>query len=332
MITGVFAALTVCVATLCMVVIGPSDLRGETVPRPAFDPQTLYQEAAGSIAFIESVGADGQAGSGSGFVVEGDRILTNEHVVSDARSVMVSFPSDREPRVATVVGVDVSADLALLKVNQGTLPPALSLGSATDLSPGQPILVIGAPFGLELSASTGIVSALNRQIVAPDGLLISNTIQTDAAVNPGNSGGPLLDAEGRVVGVATQIADAGNSANVGVAFAVPSDLVERNLRIWLDGGQVERPGLGIQVAEAPGGAGGVVITGFDAGSPLAGKAGVNDVIRGIDDLPVRGIAELLSLLSAYQPGDRVELDISSGGELGTVEVALVRRDAPADAG
>ena len=181
----------------------------------------------------------GQAASGSGFLIDDEgHIITNDHVVENADEFRVRFGESGEPIEAELLGADPSVDLALLKVDPGDVGEALEpleLGASEDLRPGDPAVAIGSPFGLEGTVTAGIVSALGRTITAPNGFSISNAIQTDAAINPGNSGGPLLDAQGRVIGVNSQIRTDGGNANSGVGFAVPVDEIKRSLPALREG-------------------------------------------------------------------------------------------------
>jgi putative serine protease PepD len=192
----------------------------------------VYDDAKDAVAYISAETSQGTA-TGSGFVVSTDgKIITNEHVVDGATSVTVKLGVNGKAQTAQVLGADASKDLALLKVDPGsTKLHALSFDNSSDVQVGDNVYAIGNPYGLDHTLTSGIVSALNRDIQAPSGATIPGAIQTDAALNPGNSGGPLLDADGKVIGVNSQIASAGatssgESGNVGIGFAIPSKLVE----------------------------------------------------------------------------------------------------------
>ncbi|MET0600760.1 MAG: trypsin-like peptidase domain-containing protein [Baekduia sp.] len=193
--------------------------------------KSVYDGAKDAVVYISAQTGQGTA-TGSGFVVSTDgKIITNEHVVDGATSVTVKIGSDGKEQTAQVLGADASKDLALLKVDPGsTKLHALSFGDSSNLQVGDNVYAIGNPYGLDHTLTSGIVSALNRDIQAPSGATIPGAIQTDAALNPGNSGGALLDADGKVVGVNSQIASSGSSSgsagNVGIGFAIPSKLVQ----------------------------------------------------------------------------------------------------------
>ena len=187
----------------------------------------VYDGAKDAVVYVVADSAEGQA-TGSGFVVSADGlIVTNDHVVDGAGQVQVKIGTSGKAKAAEVVGVDPSHDLALLKVDASDLP-TLSFGDSSSVSVGDATYAIGNPYGLDHTLTTGIVSALNRDLQAPNGATISGAIQTDAALNPGNSGGALLDAAGKVIGVNAQIATgsgAGQGGNVGIGFAIPSNTV-----------------------------------------------------------------------------------------------------------
>ena len=191
-------------------------------------PKRVYDGAKDAVAYIAAASPQGQ-GAGSGFVVSPDGlIVTNAHVVEGATEVAVKIGTDGEQLPAEIVGSDLSQDLALLDVDADDLP-TLSLGDSGKVEVGDDVYAIGNPFGLDHTFTTGVVSALARQLQAPDGSTIEGGIQTDAAINPGNSGGPLLDENGEVIGVNSQIATGGNEqgGNVGIGFAIPSETVKR---------------------------------------------------------------------------------------------------------
>ena len=198
------------------------------------DPDTakrVYNDAKDSVAYVSATQAQGQA-TGSGFVVSSDgKIVTNEHVVDGAQQVTVKLGTSDTELPAQVLAADASKDLALLQVDAGgaNLHP-LTLGDSSKVQVGQAVYAIGNPYGLDHTFTSGIVSALDREIQAPDGTPIEGAIQTDAAINPGNSGGALLDENGNVIGVNSQIASTGSSGgesgNVGIGFAIASNTVK----------------------------------------------------------------------------------------------------------
>jgi putative serine protease PepD len=208
---------------------------GSQTVRPVSDSgdetaKQVYNGAKDAVAFISAETGQGTA-TGSGFVVSSDgKIITNEHVVDGATSVTVKLGTDGKAQTAQVLAADASKDLALLKIDATNLH-ALSFGDSSSLQVGDNVYAIGNPYGLDHTLTSGIVSALDRDIDAPDGTPITGAIQTDAALNPGNSGGALLDADGKVVGVNSQIATSGSSSggqsgNVGIGFAIPSKTVQ----------------------------------------------------------------------------------------------------------
>lgn len=293
---------------------------------------------------------------GSGVVIDADgHILTNEHVVSGADSLRVTFSSGRSVEAA-VVGTDPSTDLALLKVDVPSSElTVVPIGRSSELQVGEPVLAIGNPFGYMGSATAGIVSALGRSITSPNGFSVPDAIQTDAAVNHGNSGGALLNTRGELIGIPTQIADSGVNANVGVAFAVPSDTASRVIGELRSGGQVEHAWLGVSSAsvdeklrgvEGIGAERGALITGVAENGPAA-RAGLaygdtpadslagpvctgGDVVVAVDGEEVADAAALQRLIDAHRPGDTVRLTVvDARGKERTVEVTLAERPATA---
>lgn len=198
--------------------------------------QKVYAGAKESVVSITADGVDGGRATGTGFVVSSDgHIVTNDHVVDGASRITVTIGTRGLTRTATVLQSDASHDLAMLDVDAAGLTP-LKLATASSVTVGEPVYAIGSPYGLDQTLTSGIVSATGRDIQGLDGTTISGAIQTDAALNPGNSGGPLLDADGAVVGVNSQIAGTGSatggqSGNVGVGFAIGTDTVKSSLRL-----------------------------------------------------------------------------------------------------
>jgi putative serine protease PepD len=193
------------------------------------DASQIYNGAKDAVTYIVANTSQGQA-TGTGFVISKDGlIVTNDHVIDGASQVKVMVGTSQKAQDATVVGADPSRDLALLKVDGSNLK-TLSLGDSSQVGVGDATYAIGNPYGLDQTFTSGIVSALNRDLQAPDGSKISGAIQTDAALNPGNSGGPLLDADGQVIGVNSQIetgqTGGGEGGNVGIGFAIPSNTVK----------------------------------------------------------------------------------------------------------
>jgi putative serine protease PepD len=232
-LTGAVATAATCLAVFVLVSpSGPSPSSTPTTPvstasaQPSRSLADLYARSQDAVAYVQT-----QKGSGSGFLVSKDgTIVTNEHVVDGASRVTVRFGEHGKALPARVVGQDATDDLAVLDVADSAVAKItpLTLGSSSGLRVGQPAIAIGSPFGLSGTLTSGVVSALGRDIQSPNGHTISGVVQTDAAINPGNSGGPLLDATGQVIGINSQIASESGS-NSGVGFAIPVDTVRRVL-------------------------------------------------------------------------------------------------------
>jgi putative serine protease PepD len=268
-------------------------------------------------------GSQTQQAQGSGFVYDpAGHIVTNEHVVDGAQSVTVKFWNGQTFK-AKVVGTDASTDLAVLKVSapSSVLHP-LSLGDSSAVQVGQPVVAIGSPFGLEESVTAGIVSALHREMTAPNNFTITDSIQTDAAINHGNSGGPLLDLTGKVVGVTSQI-ESDSGGNDGVGFAIPSNTVSSIVSQLVSGGDAQHAYLGVAVSTS---SAGVRLTEVRSGTP-ASKAGLRagDVVKSVDGTAVTDAAELSSAIDAKRPGDTVTLRYVRDGISKTVAVKLAER-------
>ena len=267
---------------------------------------------------------------GTGFVYDKTgNIVTADHVVSGATKISVRF-KDGTTAKATLVGADPSSDTAVIKVSvpAASLTP-LTLADSAAVAPGQGVVAIGSPFGYSDSITAGIVSAVGRDIEAPNGYTIPNAIQTDAAINHGNSGGPLIDAGGNVVGINVQIADdgSGGSDNAGVGFAVPANAVKSVLGDLLAGRTVKHPYLGVTVGDSASSSG-AQIGAVRAGSPAATaglKAG--DVITAVNGTTVANAGQLTGIVSEHQPGDKLRLTIRRNGATLTVEATLGMRPA-----
>ena len=262
---------------------------------------------------------------GSGFVYDekGD-IVTNAHVVDGASAIKVRFQNGKVVK-ATLVGKDESTDIAVIKVDvpASQLTP-LPLGTSSSVQVGQTVAAIGSPFGLPETMTAGIVSALDRTITAPNNFSISGAIQTDAAINHGNSGGPLLDASGRVIGVNAQI-ESNSNDNAGVGFAIPIDAVKSVADTVIAGGKVQHAYLGVQISDTADDAG-AQISRVVTGSP-ADKAGLQagDVITAIGGKKVSTADDLTALVATFKPGDRVKVTFERSGSTKTVELTFGQR-------
>jgi S1-C subfamily serine protease len=333
----------------------PRDIYKRDAPGVAYITAQIVQRTSSPFDFGLPQEQQGTS-TGSGFVLSKDgTIATNAHVVDGATKVSVRF-GDGANRPARILGVDKSTDLALLKIDpSGADLHPLTLGSSRGLQVGDPTVAIGNPFGLDRTLTTGVVSALQRQIKAPNGFTIDNVIQTDAAINPGNSGGPLLDATGRVVGINSQIeTGGGGNGNVGIGFAIPIDTVRQKITALKTKGSVQYAYLGVssQTIDSsfagllPVKSGALVQT-VTAGSPAA-KAGLKggtitaqvggtpvalggDIITKIDNQPVRTADDLSSIVSRHKAGDKVKLQIVRDGKPGAVQVTLGTRPASVSA-
>jgi putative serine protease PepD len=286
----------------------------------------VYEAAAPGVVSVQAGPA-----SGTGFVVNRNgTLITNAHVVAGADTAQVSFGDSGRMVDAEVLGTDVSSDLAVLRVDPASVDRLrpLPLANSDRVRVGDAVVAVGNPFGLDRTATAGIVSAVGREIRAPDGFQIDHVIQTDAPINPGNSGGPLLDARGRVIGVNTQIATGGTSrGNVGIGFAVPANTVRQVLPALIRGERIERPFLGVTSSPYP--LGGAEIQGVTPGGPAAG-AGLHagDVITRVNGAPISDPDDLSQIVSGLEPGDEVEVEVTRDGERQTFDVELGTRPGP----
>ena len=327
----------------------------------------IYKRDGAGVAFIESQleatetegfnpfgesepEAGGGVATGSGFVIDSKgHILTNNHVIEGASRVTVKLGASEKTYDAEVVGADPGLDVALLKVDApaSELHP-LNLGRSSDLEVGDPVVAIGNPFGLDRTVTSGIVSALQRQIQAPNGFSISHVVQTDAAINPGNSGGPLINAAGEVIGINSQIATGGGgNGNVGIGFAIPIDTVREEIDQLETKGEVEHAFIGIsggtvtpELAKAlnlPADEGVLVQSvvkdgpadkaGLEAGNTAATINGEEvrlggDIITEVDGKNLSSMEQLVEIISSSKPGDELELTILRDGDEKTATVTL----------
>jgi putative serine protease PepD len=280
----------------------------------------IYKKASAGVVDLVVTTSDGQA-EGSGFVVDakGD-IVTNAHVVDGASAIKVTF-ADGTKAIGKVLGTDTTSDLAVVRVTVAAskLHP-LTLGDSADVEVGDGVLAIGSPFGLSETLTTGIVSALDRSIQSPSGATIGGAIQTDASNTPGNPGGPLIDADGQVIGVNAQI-ESDSGGNDGVGFAIPSATVRTVAAALIAGETVAHPQLGVQIAD--GANGGVKLGAVSAGGGAA-SAGLEagDVITALDGKTAEDAAALAAVIAAHQPGDRLRITFRRDGTSQTVSATL----------
>jgi S1-C subfamily serine protease len=331
----------------------------------------IYRHDGGGVTFIEATvppetalspfgeeeSRGGGIATGSGFVIDDEgHILTNNHVVEGASRITVKLGASNATHTAEVVGTDPASDLALLEVEAPAdqLHP-LVLGDSSKVRVGDPVVAIGNPFGLDRTVTSGIVSALQRQIQAPNGFSINHVIQTDAAINPGNSGGPLIDSAGNVIGINSQIATGGGgNGNVGIGFAIPINTarevaseIEKNGKVehaflGINGGTIT-PALakavnlpvnkGVLVAEVVKG-GPADKAGLRGGSTEATIEGARlqlggDIVTEIDGEPISSMEDLIDAVNAGKPGDQMELTVLRHGETKKIAVTLGNRSETA---
>jgi S1-C subfamily serine protease len=321
--------------------------------------QQIYRETGPGVVQVTSTtsggdsffgfGGGGGTALGSGFVVDkAGHVVTNYHVIEGADQVEVNF-SGEDNIPARVVGADPSTDLAVLEIDaQARALTPLPLGNSDAIRVGDAVVAIGNPFGLERTVTAGIVSALQRQIQAPNGYTIDEVVQTDAPINQGNSGGPLLNAKGEVIGVNSQI-ESESGGNVGIGFAVPINTVKEVVSQVLQNGKVEHAFLGVEMAEITDSLlasyrlpvdKGALIVKVVPGSP-ADEAGVQggdqdvvvdgnsyslggDIVTSADGQPVTSPDELASIVRSKDPGDSLTLGIQRDDSQETVTVTLGR--------
>jgi putative serine protease PepD len=277
----------------------------------------IYAQASPAVVSVRTPN-----GSGTGFLVNSDgTLVTNAHVVGNSGRVVVKFGPNGRSLDGEVVGSDPSSDLAVVHIEPASMPrnvKPLQFADSRQVRVGDTAIAIGNPFGLDRTATEGIVSGLGREIKAPNGFSIDSVIQTDAPINPGNSGGPLLDETGRVMGVNSQIATAGASqGNVGIGFAVPSNTVREVVPRLKAGDRIARPWLGVETSDPtnPAAPPGAEVQSVTSGGP-ADAAGVQpgDVITEIDGQQVSDSSDVSRLINGKKPGDHVDLHIDRAGQ------------------
>jgi len=308
----------------------------------------LFREASPSVVHITAIAVQRDLltlnlyqipeGTGSGFIWDNTgNIITNFHVIQNADAAQVTL-ADQSTWKARRVGVAPDKDLAVLRIDApaNKLRP-IPIGTSKDLQVGQSVFAIGNPFGLDQSLTTGVISALGREIESVTRRPIQGVIQTDAAINPGNSGGPLLDSAGRLIGVNTAIYSP-SGASAGIGFAIPVDTVNRIVPELIRSGKVTRPGMGIQVAEDQIaerlGVTGVLVVDVTQGSAAAkaglrptrressGRIRLGDVITAIDGKKIESPNDLFLILEKYRVGDSISVSLLREGKAVQVKVTL----------
>jgi putative serine protease PepD len=313
----------------------------------ALSVSALYDRVHQGVVTIKVTTPQGQA-LGSGFVIDSEgHIVTNDHVVDGASSISVEF-SDGSTYDAQLVGTDASTDIGVVKVNAPSSElTRLQLGDSSAVQVGDEVVAIGSPLGLNETVTSGIVSALNRTITSPNNFSINDAIQTDAAINHGNSGGPLLDLQGQVIGINSQI-ESDSGGNDGIGFAVPSNTVQSVVSQLIATGKVQHAYLGVGIATITdalssqlGLPAGVEVTQVTSGGPAA-EAGLKaadattvvggqefptggDVITAVNGKAVSTSEELQSVIGAMKPGDSASITYSRDGSEHTVQVTLGTR-------
>ena len=321
--------------------------RGDLLPEEKLTI-TLFKQASPTVVNITSLGIERDMftlnqyqipqGTGSGFIWDNTgNVITNFHVIQNADAAQVTL-ADQSTYKARVVGVAPDKDLAVLRIDAPTAKlQAIPLGTSKDLQVGQSVFAIGNPFGLDQTLTTGIISALNREIESVTRRPIQGVIQSDAAINPGNSGGPLLDSAGRLIGVNTAIYSP-SGASAGIGFAIPVDTVNRIVTELIRAGKVTRPGLGVQVADEQIAqrlnVTGVLIVDVARGSAAAkagfqptrrdnnGRVRLGDVITAVDGKKIETPNDLFLALEKYKVGEFVNVSVLRNDRTVQLKVAL----------
>jgi putative serine protease PepD len=289
---------------------------------------SVYATASPAVVSVKT-----NEGSGTGFLISRDgKLVTNAHVVGSSSRVIVRFGSRGSSLDAAVIGTDASDDLAVLSIDAGAIPKAvkpLQFADSRTVRIGDPAIAIGNPFGLDRTATQGIVSAVGRHIEAPNGFEIDSVIQTDAPINPGNSGGPLLDSSAHVIGVNSQIATGGGgNGNVGIGFAIPSNTVRQVVPQLEQRKVVRHAYLGLSSSVSPNGADGALVRDLVAGGP-ADKGGiqVGDLVTEVDGRHVFDPSDISAAIAQRNPGDTVGVTVQRAGAPIHLNVKLGQRPA-----
>jgi putative serine protease PepD len=286
----------------------------------------IYAHASPAVVSIRT-----GSGSGTGFLIDSEgRIVTNAHVVGSNSRVLVRFGQDQTSLDGKVVGSDPSSDIAVVDIGANSIPKGvkpLEFSDSRAVQVGDVAIAIGNPFGLDRTATEGIVSGLGREIKAPNGFQIDSVIQTDAPINPGNSGGPLLDDAGHVIGVNSQIATAGaGGGNLGIGFAVPSNTAREVVPQLEQGKVVKRAYLGVESSADPTSPNGAEIQSVVPGGP-ADKAGLTkgDLVKSIDGTAVKDPSDVSSAIATKEPGDKITVRVERNGLTEEIDVTLGTR-------
>jgi putative serine protease PepD len=322
-----------------------------SIPPDAYDGQSPQWSVVAAavqptvVAIQVTAGAFGGA-QGSGVIINSEKgyVVTNNHVVAQGDAIQIVL-ADGRLLGATVRGTDPTTDLAVLEISD---PPKdlkeAELGDSDSVVVGEPVMAVGNPLGYDNTVTTGIVSALNRPVTTEaagasgsSDPVVTNAIQVDAAVNPGNSGGPLFNAKGQVIGINSSIATAGSSlggeaGNIGLAFAIPVNLVANVAGQLIDNGVATHPLLGVTAQDATAEVDGVRRAGAELVSVANGKAAeqvglkAGDIIIAVDGHPITGSTSLTAWIRSYKPGDKIVLTVMKGSKSEDVEVTLTNRD------
>ena len=308
--------------------LSSNEIYDRAAPSVVYVRGRSVQPGTGGTAFDSATGSEFNLSTGSGFLIDGDgHVVTNAHVVSGVTAVQVTF-QDGPTVSAHVIGKDEQTDLAVLALD----PPAdldlhpLEFGDSAAVRPGDQVVAVGNPTGMQANAGSGRIAAAGQRIEAPGGYLIDDVFETDAVIEPASSGGPLLGADGRVVGVTFRLPGEGETSG----YAVPANVARDVVGKLEEDGKVVRPYIGLRATPV---SGGVQVTHVKSDGP-AEQSGIQtgDVIESVNGRPVTTLGELFGAVGARSPGQSVELGVLRDGSRGEVEVQLLERPATMEAG